>query len=69
MTGELERIRRFREQAREGGVSIPTTTVRDLRDKALIAILTDSFACIGAALKMKVEGLRPKGAGLGNPAA
>jgi uncharacterized protein YhdP len=43
--------------------SIPTETVRDLRGHALIATLTDSFARIGAALKMKVEDLRPKGAG------
>jgi site-specific recombinase XerD len=43
--------------------SIPTQAVRDLRDRALIATLTYSFARIGAALKMKVEDLRPKGAG------
>ncbi len=43
--------------------SIPTDTVRDLRDRALIATLTYSFARIGAALRMKVEDLRPKGAG------
>lgn len=43
--------------------SIPTDSVRDLRDRALIAILTYSFARITAALKMKVEDLRPKGAG------
>jgi len=43
--------------------SIPTDTVRDLRDRALIATLTYSFARIGAALKMKVEDLRPRGAG------
>jgi site-specific recombinase XerD len=43
--------------------SIPTETVRDLRDRALIATLTYSFARIGAALKMKVEDLRPNGAG------
>jgi site-specific recombinase XerD len=41
--------------------SIPTETVRDLRDRALIATLTYSFARIGAALKMKVEDLRPQG--------
>jgi integrase/recombinase XerD len=35
--------------------------VRDLRDRALIATLTYSFARIGAALKMKVEDLRPRG--------
>ena len=43
--------------------SIPTDTVRDLRDRALIATLTYSFARITAALRMKVEDLRPKGAG------
>jgi integrase len=40
--------------------SIPTETVRD---RALIATLTYSFARITAALRMKVEDLRPKGAG------
>jgi integrase/recombinase XerD len=44
-------------------LSIPTTTLRDLRDRALIATLTYSFARIGAALKMKVEDLRPRAAG------
>jgi integrase len=39
---------------------IPTKTVRDLRDRALIATLTYSFARIGAALKMRVEDLQPK---------
>jgi site-specific recombinase XerD len=43
--------------------SIPTTTVRDLRDRALIATLTYSFARITAALTMKIEDLRSKGAG------
>jgi site-specific recombinase XerD len=43
--------------------SIPNDTVRDLRDRALIATLTYSFARITAALKMKVEDLRPQGAG------
>jgi integrase len=43
--------------------SIPSATVRDLRDRALIATLTYSFARITAALTMKVEDLRPKGAG------
>ena len=43
--------------------SIPTNTVRDLRDRALIATLTYSFARITAALGMKVEDLRPQGAG------
>jgi site-specific recombinase XerD len=41
--------------------SIPTETVRDLRDRALIATLTYSFARIGAALKINVEDLRPRG--------
>jgi integrase len=48
--------------------AIPTDTVRDLRDRALIAVLTYSFARITAALKMKVEDLQP-GCRLGNPAA
>jgi integrase/recombinase XerC len=43
--------------------SISTDTVRDLRDRALIATLTYSFARITAALRMKVEDLRPQGAG------
>ena len=43
--------------------AIPTEAVRDLRDRALIAILTYSFACIGAALKVKVEDLRSRGVG------
>jgi site-specific recombinase XerD len=43
--------------------SIPTETVRDLRDRAVIETLTYSFARITAALKMKVEDLRPQGAG------
>lgn len=43
--------------------SIPAATVRDFRDRALIATLTYSFARITAALKMKVEDLRPQGAG------
>ena len=43
--------------------SIPTETVRDLRDRALIATLTYSFARITAALKMKVEDLQPKSSG------
>jgi site-specific recombinase XerD len=43
--------------------AIPSDTVRDLRDRALIATLTYSFARITAALKMRVEDLRPRGAG------
>ena len=43
--------------------SIPTDTVRDLRDRALIATLTYAFARIGAALKMRVEDLQPRGTG------
>lgn len=42
--------------------AIPTETLRDLRDRALIGTLTYSFARIGAALKVKVEDLRPKDA-------
>ncbi len=48
---------------RELLTSIPTETLRDRRDRALIATLTYSFARITAALKMKVEDLRPRGAG------
>ncbi len=43
--------------------AIPMTTVRDLRDRALIATLTYSFARIGAALAMRVEDVRVQGAG------
>jgi site-specific recombinase XerD len=43
--------------------SIADMTLRDMRDRALIATLTYSFARIGAALNMKVEDLRPRGAG------
>ena len=43
--------------------AIPTETVRDLRDRALISTLTYGFARIGAALKMRVEDLQPKGSG------
>ena len=43
--------------------AIPTETVRDLRDRALIATLTYSFARITAALTMKVEDPVPKGSG------
>ena len=43
--------------------SIPTVTLRDLRDRALIATLTYSFARITAALKMRVEDFQSRGAG------
>ena len=43
--------------------SIPDMTLRDMRDRALIATLTYSFARIGAALNMKIEDLRLRGAG------
>jgi site-specific recombinase XerD len=43
--------------------AIPADTVRDLRDRALIATLTYGFARIGAALKMRVEDLQSKGSG------
>src|SRR3954464_14031551 len=46
--------------------SIPTDTVRD---RALIATLAYSFARITAALKMKVEDLRPEGRRLAHSAA
>jgi hypothetical protein len=38
-------------------------TVRDLRDRALIATLTYGFARIGAAPKMRVEDSQSKGSG------
>ncbi len=50
-------------QWRKSLASIPDMTLRDMRDRALIATLTYSFARIGAALNMKVEDLRPRGAG------
>jgi integrase len=43
--------------------TIPIDTVRNLRDRALIATLTYGFARIGAALKMRVEDLQSKGSG------
>ena len=43
--------------------AIPAESVRDLRDRALIATLTYSFARVGAALKLKVEDFRPSGTG------
>ena len=43
--------------------AIPIDTVRHLRDRALIGTLTYSFARVGAALKLKVEDLRPNGTG------
>jgi site-specific recombinase XerD len=43
--------------------AIPADTVRDLRDRALIATLTYGFARVGAALKMRVEDLQSKGSG------
>jgi len=41
--------------------AIPLETVRDLRDRALIATLTFSFARVGAALGLKVEDLQSRG--------
>ncbi len=43
--------------------AIPTDSVRDRRDRALIATLTYSFARISAVLKMRVEDIRARGAG------
>ncbi len=43
--------------------AIPTETVRELRDRALIATLTYAFARVGAALAMRVEDVRSQGAG------
>ena len=42
--------------------SSPVATLRDVRDRALIATLTYPFARVTAALKMKVEDFRPRGA-------
>jgi hypothetical protein len=42
---------------------IPTLTLRDLQDRALSTTFPYSFARITAALNMKVEDLRPRGAG------
>jgi integrase len=44
-------------------ITIPDTTMCNLRDRALIDTLAYSFARITAALKMKVEDLRSRGAG------
>jgi integrase len=43
--------------------AIPATTLRNLRDRALIATLIYSFARTNAALEMEVEDLRPRNAG------
>jgi site-specific recombinase XerD len=43
--------------------AIPAATVRDLRDRALIATLTYAFARIGAALAMRVDNVRAHGPG------
>jgi hypothetical protein len=43
--------------------SIPTQTVRDLRDRAVIATLSCSFSRTTAARRMKVEDLWPQAAG------
>jgi len=43
--------------------AIPNDTLRELRDRALIATLTYSFARITAALRMRVEDLRARGSG------
>ena len=42
---------------------IPDTTLRDLRDRALITTLTYTFARISAALALRVEDFRPNGPG------
>jgi hypothetical protein len=43
--------------------TIAATTLRDLRDRALVATLAYSFARITPALKIEAEDLRPRGAG------
>jgi integrase len=49
--------------------SILAVTVQDLRDRALTATLAYSVARITAVLTMKVDDLRPKGAGCARKAA
>jgi integrase/recombinase XerD len=49
------------EQARRLLESIDTSTVRGLRDRALIGVMTYAFARIGAVLAMKVEDYYPTG--------
>ena len=41
--------------------SIDTSTVVDLRDRALISVMTFAFARIGAVVAMRVEDYYPKG--------
>jgi site-specific recombinase XerD len=48
-------------EARELLDSIDTTTVKGLRDRALIAVMVYSFARVGAALAMKVEDFYTEG--------
>jgi integrase len=43
--------------------AIPQEQNRDLRDRALIAVLSYAFARIGAALTLRVKDLEPRGAG------
>lgn len=43
--------------------TMPTSSVRDIRDRALIATLTYSFPRLGAALAMRVEDFRAAGEG------
>jgi integrase len=43
--------------------AIPQEQKRDLRDRALIAVLSYAFARIGAALALRVRDLEPRGAG------
>ena len=49
------------EQARELLDSIDTSTVVGLRDRALISVMTFTFARIGATVAMRVEDYYPKG--------
>jgi integrase/recombinase XerD len=41
--------------------SIDTTTVVDLRDRALISVMTFAFARIGAVVAMRVQDYYPQG--------
>ncbi|MBX3027083.1 tyrosine-type recombinase/integrase [bacterium] len=50
-----------REETRQLLDSIETNTIAGLRDRALIGLLTYSFARIGAALALKVEDYYPQG--------
>jgi hypothetical protein len=58
-----------RSQARTLPDSIDVSTLVRLRDHALIALMTCSFACASAAVAMDLEDYHPKGKALVGPAA